>query len=78
MPTTASGLTIDDVLVQLRHVNAGVRKEAIRHLKEVIIAGVNHGVKLGDRHGEVAKVMRSVGGLISDDVSQTRPVCPSF
>lgn len=38
------------------------------HLKEVLTAGVNHGVPMGERHGEVAKVMRGMGGLISDDV----------
>lgn len=57
------------MLVQLRHVNAFVRKESLGHLKDVLIAGVNHGVPLGERHGEVAKVMRGIGSLISDDVS---------
>jgi pre-rRNA-processing protein IPI1 len=69
IPTTPSGLTLEDVLIQLRHVNAGVRKESLAHLREVLTAGVNHGVKLGERHGEVAKVMRGVGALVADDVS---------
>lgn len=68
-PTTAAGLSIDDVLVQLRHVNAGVRREAVNHLREVLASGVALGVPLGERHGEVAKVVRGIGGLISDEVS---------
>lgn len=68
VPTTPSGLTIDDVLVQLRHVNAGVRREAVNHLKDVLNAGVALGVPMGERHGEVAKVVRGIGGLITDEV----------
>lgn len=70
-PTTAAGLTIDDVLIQLRHANAGVRREAVHHLKEVLVAGMNMGIKMGQRPGEVAKVVRAIGGLIADDVSGT-------
>lgn len=78
MPTTASGLTLDDVLIQLRHVNAGVRKEAFNHLKEVLISGVNKGIKLGERHGEVAKVVRACGGLVSDEDQQVRKCLHEF
>lgn len=78
MPTTASGLTIDDVLIQLRHVNAGARRENVWHLKEVLSAGVSLGVPLGERHGEVAKVMRGIGALISDDDVSVRKAVLEF
>lgn len=55
--------------MQLRHVNAGVRKESLNHLKEVLQAGVRLGINFGDRHGEVSKVVRAIGGMVTDDVS---------
>lgn len=57
------------MLIQMRHVNAGVRKESLNHLREVLQAGVRLGINFGDRHGEVSKVVRAIGGMVTDDVS---------
>ncbi|KAL1413116.1 rRNA processing protein [Vanrija albida] len=77
-PTTSAGLTIDEVLIQIRHANAGVRREAVFHLKEVLVAGMNMGIKMGQRPGEVAKVVRAIGGLIADDDAAVRKALHDF
>jgi pre-rRNA-processing protein IPI1 len=65
-------LSLEDVLLQVRHPNAGARKEALLNVKEVLVDGVQKGVAMGRREGETGKVFRALGGMINDDVSETR------
>ena len=58
-PTTAGGLTLDDLVYRLRHPNAGSRNEALHGLKDVLS---------GEPARQVGKVVRALGGLLSDDV----------
>lgn len=69
-PTTGKGLTLDEVLVLLRHPNGGVRKDNLSSLKEILVVGVEKGISMGKREGEVGKVVRALGGLVSDEVSR--------
>ncbi|WVQ80727.1 hypothetical protein IAT38_002832 [Cryptococcus sp. DSM 104549] len=62
-PTTANGLSLDEVLVRFRHPNAGVRKESIGGVKEILGQGVGR---------ETGKVLRALGGLITDDDATVR------
>ncbi|WWD18408.1 hypothetical protein CI109_102858 [Kwoniella shandongensis] len=62
-PTTANGLTLDDLIIRFRHPNAGVRKESLGGVKEIL------GVEVGR---ETGKVLRALGGLISDDDASVR------
>jgi hypothetical protein len=71
-PTSRRGVTLAEVLLTLRHPNAGVRKDALGELKEVLVNGVewDGGVAMGRREGEVGKVL-GVGGvvrLVADEV----------
>ncbi|GMK54002.1 hypothetical protein CspeluHIS016_0105880 [Cutaneotrichosporon spelunceum] len=77
-PATAAGLGLDDVLVRTRHPNSHVRNEAIGQLREVLAAGVSLGVPMGERHGEVAKVVSGIGSLISDDEQSVRRALHDF
>ncbi|RSH89327.1 hypothetical protein EHS25_002439 [Saitozyma podzolica] len=60
---TAQGLTLDEVLVRFRHPNAGVRRESLGGLKEIL-------VRQPDR--EIGKVLRALGALIGDDDATVR------
>lgn len=62
-PTTAQGLVLDEVLVRFRHPNAGVRKDSLGGLKEILIVKVEK---------EVGKVVRALGGMVSDEVRATK------
>ncbi|WVQ96749.1 hypothetical protein IAU59_003856 [Kwoniella sp. CBS 9459] len=62
-PTTANGLTLDDLFIRFRHPNAGVRKEAIGGVKEILIIRVGR---------EIGKVLRALGGLVSDEDATVR------
>lgn len=66
------------MLVQTRHPNAHVRRESIGHLRDVLAGGVALGVPLGERHGEVAKVVRVLGSLISDEEQSVRKALHDF
>jgi hypothetical protein len=73
-PTSRRGVTLPEVLLTLRHPNAGVRKDALGELKEVLVNGVewDGGVAMGRREGEVGKVL-GVGGvvrLVADEVGR--------
>ena len=50
---------LDEVIVRFRHPNAGVRREALGGMKEILGIGVEK---------DAGKVVRAVGGLVSDDV----------
>lgn len=60
-PTTAQGLTLDEVILRFRHPNAGVRKETLGGLKDIVSVNPQR---------EVGQVVRALGGLVSDDVSR--------
>ena len=49
IPTSKRGLTLDDVLGNLHHHNAGVKKDALGELKDVLVNGVELGVQMGQR-----------------------------
>jgi pre-rRNA-processing protein IPI1 len=66
------------VLVQTRHPNAHVRRESIGHVRDVLAAGVALGMPLGSRHGEVAKVVRAIGALVSDEEQSVRRALHDF
>ncbi|OWT40035.1 pre-rRNA-processing protein IPI1 [Cryptococcus neoformans Bt1] len=57
-PTTANGLTLEDIFIRLRHPNSVVRKEALGGLREILQVDVSR---------EVGKVLRALGGLVADD-----------
>ncbi|OCF40193.1 pre-rRNA-processing protein IPI1 [Kwoniella heveanensis CBS 569] len=62
-PTTANGLTLDDLFIRFRHPNAGVRKEAIGGVKEILMIRISK---------EIGKVLRALGGLVSDEDATVR------
>ncbi|WVF69251.1 hypothetical protein IAT40_004027 [Kwoniella sp. CBS 6097] len=62
-PTTANGLTLDDLFIRFRHPNAGVRKEAIGGVKEILAIRISK---------EIGKVLRALGGLVSDEDATVR------
>ncbi|WRT67705.1 uncharacterized protein IL334_004677 [Kwoniella shivajii] len=62
-PTTANGLTLEDLCIRFRHPNAGVRKDSIGGVKDIL------GIAIGR---ETGKVLRALGGLISDDDATVR------
>jgi hypothetical protein len=68
-PISHRGLTLHEVLVLLRHTNKGARKEALDELKEVLVDGMQKGVAIGRREGEVGMVVRGILALITDEVS---------
>lgn len=59
------------MLLTLRHPNAGVRKDGLGALKDVLVAGAEMGVGIGKREGETGKVIAGVVRLLGDDVSTT-------
>jgi len=61
-------LTLHEVLVLLRHTNKGARREALDELKEVLVDGMQKGVAIGRREGEVGMVVRGILALITDEV----------
>ena len=63
-PTTSQGLLLDEVLVRFRHPNAGVRRDSLGSLKEILVLGVGK---------EVGKVVRALGGMVSDEVQVKLP-----
>lgn len=69
IPTSKRGLTLDEVLVNLHHHNPGVKRDALAELKDVLVCGAELGVQMGQREGEVGRVIRGVLGLISNEVS---------
>ncbi|KAL7419747.1 rRNA processing protein [Cryptotrichosporon argae] len=77
-PTTAKGLRLDEVLLHLRHPNAGARREALTGVQDVLQVGVAQGVPLGAREGETAKVVRAVGALVSDNETVVRKAVLAF
>ncbi|ORX40183.1 hypothetical protein BD324DRAFT_616690 [Kockovaella imperatae] len=62
-PVTAQGLTLDEVILRLRHPNAGVRRDALGGIKEILVVQPAR---------DVGKVLRALGGVISDDDSGVR------
>ena len=56
---TSQGLTLEEVTGRLRHPNAGVRKDALGGLREIV--GLQP-------DGEVGTVVRALGGMLSDEV----------
>ncbi|KAK8858519.1 hypothetical protein IAR55_002746 [Kwoniella newhampshirensis] len=62
-PTTPNGLTLDDLIIRFRHPNAGVRKESLGGVREILTMDVGR---------ETGKVLRALGGLISDDDASVR------
>jgi pre-rRNA-processing protein IPI1 len=60
-PRTAGGLTLEDVLIRLRHPNSGIRKETLGGLKDIVNAG--------GAEWDVGKVVRGIGGVLADEVS---------
>ncbi len=58
-PTTSQGLVLDEVILRFRHPNAGVRKESLGGLKEIVAVAPER---------QVGKVVRAVGGMVSDEV----------
>lgn len=76
-PTTSRGLHLTEVLLTLRHPNAGVRKDGLTALKEVLVAGAEMGVGIGKREGETGKVIAGVVRLLGDDVSLLCQVSPA-
>ncbi|ORY31386.1 hypothetical protein BCR39DRAFT_526388 [Naematelia encephala] len=68
-PVTSSGLVLDEVLVRFRHPNAGVRKEALSGLKEILSSRPSR---------DVGKVLRALGGVLSDDDVSVRKALLSF
>ncbi|ODN77559.1 hypothetical protein L202_04729 [Cryptococcus amylolentus CBS 6039] len=62
-PTTANGLTLEDLLNRLRHPNSGVRKETLGGIKEILQQGIGK---------EIGKVLRALGGLVADDDAGVR------
>ena len=61
-PTTAGGLGLDEVLLKTRHPNAGVKRDAIQGIKDIL--GVRPTVESG-------KVLATLGSLIADEVSRS-------
>ncbi|GHJ88879.1 hypothetical protein NliqN6_5281 [Naganishia liquefaciens] len=78
IPTSKRGLTLDDVLGNLHHHNAGVKKDALGELKDVLVNGVELGVQMGQRQGEIGRVIRGVLGLISNEESSVRKALLQF
>ncbi|KAJ9119141.1 hypothetical protein QFC22_003632 [Naganishia vaughanmartiniae] len=78
IPVSRRGLTISEVLVHLHHHNASVKKDALIELKDVLVNGVELGVGMGKREGEVGRVMRGVLGLISNEEATVRKSLLSF
>lgn len=62
-PLTSSGLDLDEVLIRLRHPNAGVRRDSLGGVKEIL--KIRSGV-------EVGRVMRALGGMVADDDASVR------
>nr|XP_018262460.1 pre-rRNA-processing protein IPI1 [Kwoniella dejecticola CBS 10117]OBR84618.1 pre-rRNA-processing protein IPI1 [Kwoniella dejecticola CBS 10117] len=62
-PTTANGLTLEDLFIRFRHPNAGVRKESLGGVKDILSVGVGR---------DVGKVLRALGSLVSDDDASVR------
>lgn len=57
---TAAGLTLDEVLLRLKHPNGGVRKETLGSVRELV----------GQQpEKDVGKVLKALGAIIADDVS---------
>ncbi|KAJ9108480.1 hypothetical protein QFC20_003386 [Naganishia adeliensis] len=77
-PTSRRGLTLDEVLVNLHHHNAGVKKDALSELKDVLVNGAEMGVQMGQREGEIGRVIRGVLGLISNEESSVRKALLQF
>ncbi len=70
-PTSRRGVTLAEALLILRHPNAGARKDALGEVKEILVNGVEGGVAMGRREGEVGKVLgiNGVVRLVADEVS---------
>lgn len=68
-PLSHRGLTLHEVLISLRHPNTGARKDALNELKDVLVDGMNKGVPMGKREGEVGNVVRGILALMTDTVS---------
>ncbi|KAK6908269.1 hypothetical protein I203_102270 [Kwoniella mangroviensis CBS 8507] len=62
-PTTANGLTLEDLFIRFRHPNAGVRRESLGGVKEILSIDVRR---------DIGKVLRALGGLVSDDDATVR------
>ncbi|KAJ9097417.1 hypothetical protein QFC19_006787 [Naganishia cerealis] len=78
IPSSRRGLSLSEVLVHLHHHNAGVKKDALNELKDVLVNGVELGVQMGQREGEVGRVIRGVLGLISNEEASVRKALLSF
>lgn len=46
-----------------------MKKDALAELKDVLVSGAELGVQMGQREGEIGRVIRGVLGLISNEVS---------
>ncbi|WVW84585.1 hypothetical protein I302_106619 [Kwoniella bestiolae CBS 10118] len=62
-PTTGNGLTLEDLFIRFRHPNAGVRRESIGGVREILTIDVGR---------DIGKVLRALGGLVSDDDASVR------
>ncbi|WVN88732.1 uncharacterized protein L203_103945 [Cryptococcus depauperatus CBS 7841] len=62
-PSTANGLTLSDLAIRLRHPNAAVRKESLGGIREILVINPSR---------EINKVLRALGGLITDDDAGVR------
>ncbi|WWC96025.1 hypothetical protein V866_002892 [Kwoniella sp. B9012] len=62
-PATANGLTLEDLFIRFRHPNAGVRRESLGGVKEILSIDVRR---------DIGKVLRALGGLVSDDDASVR------
>lgn len=66
------------MLVNLHHHNAGVKKDALSELKDVLVDGAEKGVQMGQREGEIGRVVRGVLGLISNEEASVRKALLQF
>ncbi|EIW73638.1 hypothetical protein TREMEDRAFT_67469 [Tremella mesenterica DSM 1558] len=62
-PRTSLGLGLDDVLARLRHPNAGVRKDSLASIKDLLVSEPTR---------EVGKILRGLGVVISDEDTAVR------
>jgi pre-rRNA-processing protein IPI1 len=58
--TTAAGLALDEVMIRTRHPNAGVKRDAIQGIKDILVV---------DPKREAGRVLGTLGALLADEVS---------
>ncbi len=78
IPTSKRGLTLPEVLITLRHPNAGARRDGLSELKDVLIDGAEsrvgpgYGYGYGRREGEVGRVINGILRMVPDEDSSVR------